>query len=255
MQIHRYLFGTLINLDLICFVLVFISAVNYACKSGGKGHKFLIFNLVIFFIVHLSSFSRVMLYQLEHRFPEQTELPQDAKGLILLGGSFSLLDSQFDRRPVYNLAGGRLIEFVALARRYPHLPIVFTGAPIEVELTKKIFNEVGIDLQRVAWESKSRNTADNAGNSHSLVRPAPEDKWVLVTSAFHMPRSMGLFRGAGWNVTAYPVDYHVTSFSFSKLMLSILDRNNPVAWKVMTTEWVGLFNNYMSGKSSEFFPK
>ncbi|MBY0462758.1 MAG: YdcF family protein, partial [Alphaproteobacteria bacterium] len=153
------------------------------------------------------------------------------------------------------LAAGRVIEFISLARRYPNLPIVFTGTPIEVELTKKLFDEMGIDPARITYENESRNTLDNASNSYKLVQPKPEDKWVLVTSAFHIPRSMGLFKGAGWNVTAYPVDYHIVSLKLSKLVLGTLDRQNPIAWRIVISEWASLFNNYVNGKSPEFFPR
>jgi len=256
MQFLRYLFGIIIHLDLISAMLVLLACITYFRTSRKKGRKLLLFSLVSFFIIHFSPFSRVMLYQLEHRFHQETELPGDAKGLILLGGSFSLLESKSSKgRPVYNLAAGRVIEFISLARRYPHLPILFTGAPIEVELTKKLFDEMGIDPARVTFEGESRNTFDNANNSYKLIQPKPEDKWALVTSAFHMPRSMGLFRGVGWNVTAYPVDYHIASLSLSKLISGMLDRQNSIAWRVITSEWASLFNNYISGKSPEFFPR
>ena len=255
MQFLKFLFGIIIHLDLICAVLILFAGMSHLKNSRKKRRKLLVFSLVTFFLIHLSPLSRIMLYQLEHRFPQKTDLPADTKGLILLGGNFSLLESQSNGRPIYNLAGGRVIEFIALARRYPALPILFTGTPLEVELTKKLFDEMGIDPARVTYENESRNTLDNAGNSYKLIQPKPEDRWVLVTSAFHMPRSMGLFKGIGWNVTAYPVDYHIASLKISKLLLGVLDRQNPIAWRAVTSEWVSLFNNYLRGKSPEFFPK
>ncbi|MBY0462880.1 MAG: hypothetical protein K2Q34_06845, partial [Alphaproteobacteria bacterium] len=104
MQFLRYLFGIIIHLDLICVVLIFLSGAAYVHKSRKKGHKLLISSIVVFFIIHLSPVSRIMFYQLEHRFPQEIDLPSDAKGLILLGGNFSLLESQSNGRPVYNLA-------------------------------------------------------------------------------------------------------------------------------------------------------
>jgi uncharacterized SAM-binding protein YcdF (DUF218 family) len=255
MQFLKFLFGIIIHLDLICAVLILFAGIAHLRNSRKKRRKLLVFSLVTFFIIHLSPISRIMLYQLEHRFPQEIDLPNNAKGLILLGGNFSLLESQSKGRPIYNLAGGRVIEFIGLARRYPNLPIVFTGSPVEVELTKKLFDEMGIDPARVTYENESQNSLDNAGNSYKLIRPRPEDKWILVTSAFHMPRSIGLFKGTGWNVTAYPVDYHIASLKVSKLILGVLDRQNPIAWRIVTSEWAGLFNNYINVKSPEFFPK
>ena len=48
---------------------------------------------------------------------------------------------------------------------------------------------------------------ENAVYSYNLLSPKPNERWVLVTSAYHMPRSMGSFRKAGWMPIPYPVDY------------------------------------------------
>lgn len=255
MQLLKFLFGIVIHFDLICAALMVLSSILCLRNSHKKRQKILLTSFIAFFIIHFSPFARVMLYHLEHKFPQINEIPQDAKGLVLLGGNFSVLESQIGGRPIYNLAGGRVIEFISLARRYPNLPIVFTGSSLEVDLTKKLFDEMGIEPSRVIWENESSNTVDNAYKSYNLVQPKPNDKWVLVTSAFHMPRSMGLFKGAGWNVIAYPVDYHIASLTPSKLVVGFLDSLNPVVWRVATKEWAGLFNNYISGKSPEFIPQ
>jgi len=255
MQILKFLFGIIIHFDLICAVLMVLSSILYLRNPSKKKSIILLVSFLTFFIIHFSPFARIMLYHLEHRFPQTKEIPHDAKGLILLGGNFSLLESQIGGRPIYNLAGGRVIEFISLARRHPDLPIVFTGTFLEVDLTKKLFDEMGIESSRVVWENESSNTVDNAYKSYNLVHPNPEDKWILVTSAFHMPRSMGLFRGAGWNVSAYPVDYHTASLTLFKLLAGFLDSLNPVVWRVATKEWAGSFNNYISGKSPDFIPR
>lgn len=255
MQILKFLFGFIIHFDLICAALMLVGSAMYLKSPKKKVRNVLLFSFIAFFIIHFSPFSRVMLYHLEHRFPQMKEIPQDTKGLILLGGSFSLLESQSEGRPIYNLAAGRTFEFISLARRYPQLPLLFTGTPFEVELTKKLFDEMGVEPSRVIWEKESFNTIDNATKSYNLVQPKPEDKWVLVTSAFHMPRSIGLFKGAGWNVVAYPVDYHTASLTPFKLIVGFLDRLNSIAWRVVTVEWAGLFNNYVSGKSPQFIPQ
>ena len=59
-------------------------------------------------------------------------------------------------------------------------------------------------------ERRSRNTQENAEFSKALVAPKEGERWLLVTSAFHMPRSVGLFRKAGFAVEPYPVDWRVS---------------------------------------------
>jgi len=67
---------------------------------------------------------------------------------------------------------------------------------------------MGIAPDRIVTETRSRNTSENAGFSLPLAAPAPGETWVLVTSAFHMPRAMESFRRAGWpDLTAFPVDH------------------------------------------------
>lgn len=249
-----YSFSLFIYLDFVCLVLMGVGAVFQFVSLKKMGKKILLIALIPFLIINLTPVSRLLLYHLEQRFPQQFELPSDAKGLILLGGYFSLLEAQIKGRPIYNLAGGRVIEFISLARRYPNLPIVLTGSFEETELTQKLFDEMGIDKARVTIENQSQSTYDNATQSYEVVKPKPEDKWILVTSAHHMPRSVGLFRGAGWNVMAYPVDYHAPSLPLKKLLLTVLDHHNPIAWKIVMLQWAGLIRNFVGRNSSELFP-
>ena len=58
-------------------------------------------------------------------------------------------------------------------------------------------------------ERRSRNTQENVEFSKAMVAPKSGERWLLVTSAFHMPRSVGLFRKAGFAVEPYPVDWRV----------------------------------------------
>jgi uncharacterized SAM-binding protein YcdF (DUF218 family) len=104
---------------------------------------------------------------------------------------------------------------LALMQRYPHLKLVFTGGEgslnwarfTEADRAKLFFDMMGTDPTRVLYESKSRTTYDNAVMTARLPGVDPTQPWLLVTTAAHMPRSMGVFLKAGWNVTAYPVDF------------------------------------------------
>jgi len=94
--------------------------------------------------------------------------------------------------------------------------VLFSGAgavqnPLANEAvnTRNLLESLGFDMSRVTFENKSKTTIENAKLSFELIQPKPGDKWLLVTSAYHLPRAVGLFRGAGWNVIPYPVDYHM----------------------------------------------
>lgn len=155
-----------------------------------------------------------MIWYLEDRFSVVRELPEHVDGIIVLGGSFH--QSQTRQRDQISLTGNaeRLTEFVRLARHYPDAKLVFTGGssipgrlPLEADIAKRFFHEIGLDVGRIVFERRSRNTAENAELTKELVTPGPDTTWLLVTSAFHMPRAVGSFRKAGWRITPYPVDF------------------------------------------------
>ncbi|MCX7338377.1 MAG: YdcF family protein [Alphaproteobacteria bacterium] len=253
------LFWILINLDVICFCSLGLGLLLYAAGTNTRrfGQRLVIYAGVPLAFIALTPFSRIILYNLEHRFSEKTELPEDVKGLILLGGYFSLAESEIGKRPIYNRAGGRLIEFIALAKRYNHLPIVFTGTPKEAALTEQLFKEMGIDSERLKFDNTAKNTSDNVANTYRIIKPKVGEKWALVTSAFHMPRAVGLFRRVGLdNIIPYPVDYHTADLSLWKtILVGIFDRQNLLVWATIMKEGAGLTNAYLTGISSQLYPE
>ena len=138
-------------------------------------------------------------------------------GVIVLGGAIDDALSSARGQVVVGDAGSRVTEAVALARRFPEARIVYTGgdpqpfggAPTSPRpISAKIFSSPWASIPRaIAVEPASRNTDENARFSAAMLQPKPDQSWLLVTSAYHMPRAMGLFRKAGFNVIAYPVDY------------------------------------------------
>jgi uncharacterized SAM-binding protein YcdF (DUF218 family) len=160
-----------------------------------------------------------------------------------------------------NEAGERLTTMADLARRYPEARIVFTGGGSTIlrdELSeavalRRFAGELGTAPERILFETESRTTAENAILTRRLLDPKPGERWLLVTSAFHMPRSMGCFRRAGFNVTAYPVDFRTRGpedrwkpFSFVSEGLRRLD--------LATKEWAGLVGYRLAGHIGELFP-
>ena len=117
----------------------------------------------------------------------------------------------------------------------------------------ELFESFGIAKDRLFLEDRSRNTVENALFSKELVAPEPGELWLLVTSAYHMPRAVGAFRKAGFEVDAYPVDYRTSGpddllVPFDEASLGL--RRTDVAVR----EWIGLFVYWVTGRSSELFP-
>ena len=108
----------------------------------------------------------------------------------------------------------------------------------EAELAKLFYEEQGVDMKRVTLESKARNTRENARQVAALFGERCKQPWLLVTSAWHMPRSMAEFEATGCNVTAYPVDFHTgDESSWTEYSMA----GSLMAWQKALHELFGMF--------------
>ena len=214
-------------------------------------------------ILGLSPISNVMLLPLEERFsrPDLSQMPEHIDGIIVLGGASDTTVLKARKILALNEAGERFSETVLLAKRFPNAKIIFTGGTVaiwdkaipEAASAGYFFREIGINPNRIILESKSRNTIENALFTKEIIKPKAGQKWLLVTSAFHMTRAVGCFRQVGISVIPWPVDYRTrgdedyTSFF---LVLSDGLRQADLASK----EWVGLLAYWLTGKIPDIFP-
>lgn len=197
---------------------------------------------------------------LESRFPRQTAIPPDAVGLITVGGAVDPLMTK--SRDQVSLSGGaeRLTAFVALARTHPDLRLVYTGGSgslthqelKETTVARRFFAEMGLDPSRVLFEGESRDTYENAVRTAALVHPVSGRRWVVITSAMHMPRTVGVFRKAGFTVLPYPVDYQTLADDGGGLRLGLTAGLN--ALEAGAHEWVGLIAYRLAGRTDSLFP-
>lgn len=162
-----------------------------------------------------------MMVGLEKQFsaPAAADMPGDIDGILVLGGAFNMDVSAARAAPALNAAAERLVAGVDLARRYPEAVLVFSGGnnrllsdgTMEAESvwTSHFLQSVGFDHRYVFFEEESRNTHENLRFSMALALPQPEETWVLVTSAWHMPRAAAVMQSMGWpsKVIYWPVDY------------------------------------------------
>lgn len=130
--------------------------------------------------------------------------------------------------------------------------LVLQGPP-EASFVLDMFESFGIPKSRVTLEERSRNTVENARFTKALINPKPGERWLLVTSAAHMPRAIGVFRETGMAVEAYPVDWQTSGWS---------DLWRRVPWPLdglhhaddAVKEWTGLVAYWLAGYSAELFP-
>jgi uncharacterized SAM-binding protein YcdF (DUF218 family) len=199
---------------------------------------------------------------LEDRFPlPPPDLPPP-EGIIVLGGAIDDQVSAARQETIFNEGGERLTEAVVLAKRYPQARVVYTSgsssftgaASTEALQARKLMSQMGIAPERVTIEDKSRNTDENARFTAAIVHPQPSQRWIVVTSAFHIPRSMGIFEKAGFHPIAYPVSFRTRGRWPDDLRLRFDPTRNLRTFDIAVHEWVGLLAYWASGRSDHLFP-
>jgi uncharacterized SAM-binding protein YcdF (DUF218 family) len=239
-----------------------IGAVLLLTRFAPAGRKLVIISLVLLAICGFSPLGNLLLYPLEARFPPWDAARGAPDGIVVLGGSIDPELSAAHGVTVFRGAVDRAIAAAGLAHRYPQARIVFSGGSAnlvsddsakEADYAAPVFERLGIPKDRLIMERRSRNTEENAAFTKALVSPKPGERWLLVTSAYHMPRSVGVFRKAGFAVEPYPTDWH-TAGPGDLLTFSILSVNGLERTDAAIREWMGLAAYWISGKTGAFFP-
>lgn len=245
----------------VVLILLFLGTVLLWTRKNALGRWLISVAALILMVGTLLPMSSFLLWPLEERFPPPSELPKSITGIIVLGGSEKAGVTATRGQPSLNEGGERLITFVGLARRYPEAKLIFAGGSGSLtsqeyksnDTARMLFELLGLNTERVLYDAKARNTYENAVNSFELIGRKPEGNWILITSAFHMPRAVGIFRKVGWRVIPYPVDYQTTGQWKFDWKFASLDKYLEFSRGVK--EWTGLFVYWVTDRTSEFFPK
>jgi uncharacterized SAM-binding protein YcdF (DUF218 family) len=230
------------------------------------GRRFVTAGAVLLLLAGLSPLGNALILPLEDRFGRaQLDDGPAPDGFILLGGAEDRLVAKSRGAPALNEAGERMLEAAMLAHKFPGAKIAFTGGPAgilyesdtEAEGAEALLTELGIARDRLVLESEARDTYENAVLLKAKLErenaTGPGKRWLLITSAYHMPRAMGCFRKAGLNVEPWPVDYRTRGQAdltrpFGKVSEGL--RRVDIA----SREWVGLFVYWLTGRTDALFP-
>jgi uncharacterized SAM-binding protein YcdF (DUF218 family) len=218
-------------------------------------------SLIALAILGLSPLGNALIIPLEQRFPPWDDTRGPPDGIVVLGGGITPDVSAARNEVALNEAAERVTATVALARRYPDARIVYSGGSgalifregSEAEFAVRLFESLGIPPARIIAEEQSRDTVENAVFSLLLAMPKPGERWLLVTSAYHMPRAMGVFRRAGFPVEAYPVDWRTRGPQDALRPFQTLGGGLERA-DTAVREWVGLLVYWLTGRSAALFP-
>jgi uncharacterized SAM-binding protein YcdF (DUF218 family) len=246
----------------LLIVVALAGAVLMATRWARCGRRLVVAAVLVLAVAGWSPLSNALIMPLEQRFPAWTPANGQPTGIIALGGAIIPTVSSERGTVELNETAERVTVMAALARRFPNARIVFVGgdaslvghAPSEAVLARPLLESFGISPQRIEIEEASRNTYENAAFAEKLIRPKPGERWLLVTSAYHMPRAVGCFRRVGFEVEPYPVDWRTggVAYLFKPFQAAAggLARTD-----VAVREWIGLLVYWLTGRSSELFPE
>lgn len=225
--------------------------------------RLLIIDAIIAFLIMGYPVGDYLIRPLEKRFPILTsaDLPKKIDGIIVLGGGEDLPRTLSWHQPQIGDGGDRYFGAKALADRYPNAPVIFTGGSGQISLqhlgtegsiARQLLTTIGIPSERLTIESNSRNTYENFKYVRKFL-PKSNGTYLLVTSAFHMPRAVGVARKFGVHVIPYPVDYRSNSRKIRRWDFDAFGHLKTLepAWK----EWIGLTVYYLTGKTSSWLPR
>ena len=227
------------------------------------GRKLVFASIGLLAICGFSPLGNLLLYPLESRFP-----PWDATqgaspdGIVVLGGSIDPETSAAHGVAAFRGSVDRLVAAAELAHRYPNARILFSGGNAnlvsddsakEADYASTVFEGLGIAKERLTMERRSRNTLENAEFSKAMAAPKSGERWLLVTSAYHMPRSIGVFRKFGFAVEPYPVDW-LTGGRANLLTFSPVAIEGLYRVETAMREWMGLAAYRVSGRTDALFP-
>jgi uncharacterized SAM-binding protein YcdF (DUF218 family) len=219
-----------------------------------KAHRaeklFLIPGILLFLICGVSPAGYDLLVWLEAHDPPPKTRPGHVDGVVILGGSFYSDVTAARNLPALNDNGERVLAAVQLGKLYPDAKIVFSGGNgmitgdrtrPESDDARLFMKTYAFDESHVIYEERSRNTYENIKFSRALAQPKPGETWLLVTSAYHMPRAMMVAKSAGWDMRPWPVDFRTTGeYTVWPHKIDVLGNfyATQVAWHELLGMWV-----------------
>jgi uncharacterized SAM-binding protein YcdF (DUF218 family) len=248
-----------LSLVFLCLIIaILLDAAGWERTRG----FFSALAVTVLFLTLFTSAGGYFLQTLENRFVRPANPPTEVSCIVILGGAFENEVMAARGGTEFNQSADRFIEGLRLARQYPDARILvsggdgsFSGAYAgDAEASTAFFTAFGIPAERLIRDETSRTTFENAANTKDLLKTSGLGNCLLVTSAFHMPRSVGLFRKLGITVVPWPVDYRTSG------QVSLWpDFSQPSLNAQLTTtamrEWTGLLAYYISGRTHAIFPQ
>ncbi|HUJ37779.1 MAG TPA: YdcF family protein [Hyphomicrobium sp.] len=246
----------------LILILLITGAALLFTRHWRAGRRLVVASGALFLIGGMPPLGNVLILPLEQRFARADLSGRDVDGIIVLGGVEDARVAAGRHVHAMNEAGERITEAAALALRYPRAKVLFTSGSVGyggahaagADGADLIFRDLGIADDRLLPERASHNTWENAVYTKALAAPQPGQRWLLVTSASHMPRAMGVFRKVGFAVEPWPVDFRTADArDWFQTFESPAEGLRRV--ELAVHEWIGLITYWLMGRSDELFPR
>ena len=231
--------------------IVYTAVLGVVLWRLAIGRRLIIAAAILVIVLGVLPTAWLLSFPLEQRFPVPANLDR-VDGIIVLAGAERAGMSEWYGQPLLNTAADRLTTFLMLARRFPGARLVHSGDTVhasESAVARELLLGAGIDPQRIVFENKSRITCTSPRATLDLVAVDTSQRWLLVTSAMHMPRAVACFRAAGWDVTPYPTNFRRGPYAWSFALAENLQDVD-----LASHEWVGLLYYRLRGYTRDLFP-
>ena len=239
--------------------LFFLSVILNFFKFQKFSKIMLYFTFLLFFIAGALPTGSYLLYLLEKNYHNKVNLPENVDGILILSGATNpFLTKEYDQISL-NGAVERLTESIQLMKKYPKAKVFFAGGSGYVEhpdlnhsdVAKKFYESLDVNTKNIFFDKKSRNTYENIVFAKKKFNPNINEKWILVTSAFHLKRAISVGEKLGWELIPYATDYKLGKKFRWKLSTNIF--YNLGSLQNSSHEWVGIISYYLMGRSSKIF--
>lgn len=241
--VNYFLHNQLLLISLILLIALFLFIISR--KEMSK--KVLILATVYFVIIAIIPTGKILMFFLEREILGENYKFEHLDGIIVLSGNEDIDKSQHYNQLYTSGTTYRLIESIKLSKKFPKAQIVFSGGSgsifskkLSTQVAENFFELFSYDINSIIFESNSSNTYENLIFTKKIVNPKINENWVLVTSAFHMRRALGVSNQLGLQLTPYPVDYRLSKNLFSEFFKFNLMENISI-FQVASREVLGLF--------------
>ncbi|WP_086993685.1 YdcF family protein [Rhizobium sullae] len=246
----------------LVFFLILFAFLALVLRFRRLGVFFSAFATLLLFVLLFTTTGNYLLQGLELRFPKPDRDPDNLQCMIVLGGAFENEVNTTGHGIEFNAGADRFIEALRLAQKYPQSRILVSGGDGSISgkyegdaaASARFFPLFGVPHEQLIEERTSRTTFENAINTKELLASQGLANCLMITSGYHMPRSVGIFRKQGIDVVPWPTDYrtdgHVTlGLDFTQ------PSQNAQNMATAVREWFGLIGYYFAGRTSALYPR